>query len=174
MSWICESAQLNWVKKAGRQAGGVKPDVTVVIIGANDGFPMKTPSGSSGPCCGAAWVTEYARRVESMMRSYRRGGRSRVYWLTLPAPRSATFAEMFRAVNEAVVMAAKRFPSGVRVLDMGKVFTPTGVFRQTMVFRGRKANVRQSDGVHFSTAGASIAATLIIERLRADQLPRLR
>ena len=68
------------------------------------------------------------------------------------------------AALAAVVMAAKRLPGGVRVLDMGKVFTPGGAFRRTMVFRGRKANVRQSDGIHFSTAGASIAATLIIER----------
>jgi len=63
----------------------------------------------------------------------------------------------------------------VRVLDMGKVFTPGGAFRRTMDCRGRKANVRQSNGIHFSTAGASIAATLIIERLRAGRLlPRLR
>ena len=172
---ISKPAQLDWVKKARRQAGGVKPDVTVMSIGANDGFPMRTPSGSSGPCCGAARVMEYARRVESMMRSYRRGARSRVYWLTLPVPRSATFAEVFRGVNEAVVKAARSFPSGVRVLDMAKVFTPGGAFRRTMVFRGRKVNVRQSDGIHLSSAGASIAATLIIERLRADRLlPRLR
>jgi len=48
---------------------------------------MRTRSGASVACCHASWVTEYARRVESMMRSYLRGGRSLVYWLTLPAPR---------------------------------------------------------------------------------------
>ena len=130
----------------------------------------KPPSGPTVQCCGAAWITEYARRVQTMMRSYLRGGRSRVYWLTLPAPRGANFAEVFRAVNQAIVKAAKRFPSGVRVLDMVKVFTPGGVYRQSMVFRGRKLTVRQADGIHLSTGGASIAATLIIERLRADRL----
>lgn len=172
---ISKPAQLNWRKKARRQAGGYKPDVTVMIIGANDGFVMKTPSGASVPCCGAAWVTEYARRVQSMMRSYLRGGRSRVYWLTLPAPRSAAFARVFNAVNEAVVKAGKRFPSGVRVIDMAKVFTPGGVYRRTMAFRGRRVTVRQGDGIHLSNSGASIAATLLIERLRGDRLlPRLR
>ncbi len=61
----------------------------------------------------------------------------------------------------------------MRLIDLAKVFTPGGVFRNTMVFRGRRRTVRQGDGVHLSTAGASIAATLIIERLRADHaLPR--
>jgi hypothetical protein len=162
---ISSPSQLNWVKKARRQAGGIKPDVTVMFIGANDGFNM-----GSAACCNAAWVTEYARRVEKMMRSYRRHGRSVVYWLTLPAPRSPAFAKIFSPVNEAIRRAGKRFNTGVRVIDMAKVFTPGGVFRKRMRFHGHTQTVRQADGVHLSVAGASIAATIIIERLRADRL----
>lgn len=167
---ISNPSRLNWVRKARRQAGGSKPDVTVMFIGANDGFPM-----GGAPCCNAAWVSEYARRVQSMMRSYRRNGRSLVYWLTLPAPSKPNFARVFGPVNEAIRRAGQRAGSGVRVLDIAKVFTPGGVFRRSMVFRGHRRTVRQGDGVHLSTAGASIAATLIIERLRADRvLPRLK
>ncbi|MGH2919792.1 MAG: GDSL-type esterase/lipase family protein [Solirubrobacteraceae bacterium] len=167
---ISNPKRLNWVTRARRQASGTKPDVTVMFIGANDGFNM-----GSAVCCNAPWVAEYARRVQSMMRSYRRGGRSLVYWLTLPAPSKPNFAKVFSPVNEAIRRAGKRFDSGVRVIDLAKVFTPGGVFRKTMVFRGRRVTVRQGDGVHLSTAGASIAATLIIERLRADRaLPRLK
>ena len=44
-----------------------------------------------------------------------------------------------------------------------------------MRFRGKTVDARQGDGVHLSTAGASIAATLLIDRLRADHaLPRLK
>jgi lysophospholipase L1-like esterase len=167
---ISKPSLLDWVKEAAGQAASWKPDVTVVFIGANDGFAMKTPSGARAACCGAAWTAEYARRVRSMMRSYRRGGRSIVYWLLLPTAKRATFAQVFRPVNEAIRHAAGPFGAGVRVIDLVRVFTPGGVFRQTMVFRGKQVNVRQADGVHLSTAGASIAATLVIERLRADHL----
>jgi lysophospholipase L1-like esterase len=169
---ISNPSRLNWVKKARNQAGSAKPDVTVMFIGANDGFPI-----AGAPCCNAAWVTQYARRVESMMRSYRRGGRSLVYWLTLPAPSPSrpSFAKVFPRVNEAIKRAGARVGSGVRVLDMGKVFTPGGVFRKTMTFHGHTVTVRQPDGIHLSTGGASIAATYIIQRLRADHvLPRLK
>jgi len=166
---------LDWVKKAREQAFSVHPDVTAIFIGANDGFPMKTPSGASAPCCGAAWTVEYARRVESMMRSYLRGGRSYVYWMTLPTPNRGDFARIYRSVNRAIKRAAQRVGRGVRVIDLVKTFTPGGRFRQYIRFRGKTVNARQGDGVHLSTAGASIAATLLIDRLRSDHaLPRLR
>ncbi len=166
---------LDWVKKAREQARSVHPDVTVMFIGANDGFPMRTRTGGRAPCCGPAWTSEYARRVESMMRSYLRGGRSYVYWMTLPAPRRGDFARIYRSVNRAIKRAAARAGRGARVIDLAKVFTPGGRFRQVVRFRGKSVNARQGDGVHLSTAGASIAATLLIDRLRADHaLPRLR
>jgi lysophospholipase L1-like esterase len=166
---------LDWVKKAREQARSVHPDVTAIFIGANDGFPMKTRTGASVPCCGAGWTAEYARRVESMMRSYERGGRSYVYWMTLPTPRRGDFARIYRSVNRAIKRAAARVGRGVRVIDLVKVFTPGGRFRQYVTFRGKTVNARQGDGVHLSIAGASIAATLLIDRLHDDHaLPRLR
>jgi lysophospholipase L1-like esterase len=172
---ISKLGMLDWLRKARGQATGFKPDVTVMFLGANDGFPMKTPSGASVPCCDAGWITEYARRVESMMRSYLRGGRSLVYWLTLPAPRGGNFARVFNAVNPAIRRAAARVGGGVRVIDLVPVFTPGNRFRQTVTFHGKTVSARQPDGVHLSTAGARIAASLIIDRLRADHaLPRFR
>jgi lysophospholipase L1-like esterase len=166
---------LDWVKRAREQARSVHPDVTVMFIGANDGFGMKTRTGATVPCCGAAWTGEYARRVESMMRSYLRGGRSYVYWMTLPTPRRGDFARIYRSVNRAIKRAAARVGRGVRVIDLVKVFTPGGHFRQYVRFRGKTVNARQGDGVHLSVGGASIAATLLIDRLRVDHaLPRLR
>ncbi|MBA3329136.1 MAG: DUF459 domain-containing protein [Solirubrobacterales bacterium] len=171
---ISKPAALNWPAKARSQARSIKPHVTVISLGANDGFPMRTARGRSAPCCEAAWIAEYSRRARRMMASYRRGGRSLVYWLTLPTPRRGNFKPIYRAVNTAVKRAATAYPDHVRVLDLGRVFTPGGRFRQHIVFRGRRINARQGDGVHLSTAGASVAATLVIDRLRADGALRSR
>jgi lysophospholipase L1-like esterase len=160
---ISKPDMLDWVKKARGQAAGFKPDVTVMFLGANDGFPL-----AGAPCCEAAWVAAYASRVEAMMRSYLRGGRSYVYWLTLPTPRRAAFVRIYSRVNVAIKRAAARVGGGVRVIDIARVFTPGGRFRQSITFRGKTINARQPDGVHLSTAGASVAATLIVDRLRAD------
>jgi len=162
---ISKPAGLNWVAKARSQAREIKPDVTVMFLGANDGFPI-----AGARCCVEAWVAQYARRVQSMMRSYQRGGRSYVYWLTLPTPRRGDYARVYRAVNRAIKRAAARAGDGVRVIDLVRVFTPGGHFRQNITFHGKRLNARQDDGIHLSAAGASVAATIIVDRLKADRL----
>ncbi|MFP5362859.1 MAG: GDSL-type esterase/lipase family protein [Thermoleophilia bacterium] len=163
-SGVSKPAMFDWLRKARSQASGFKPDVTVAFVGANDGFPL-----AGAQCCEEAWVAAYSRRVEAMMRSYLRGGRSYVYWLTLPAPGRAELVRVYSRVNVAIRRAAQRVGGGVRVIDIARVFTPGGRFRQTIRFRGRTIDARQADGVHLSTAGAAVAATLVIDRLRADR-----
>src|SRR5260370_480480 len=83
---------LDWVRHAAAQARTDRPDVTVVWIGPNEGFPI-----AGVRCCRAAWIKRYADRVRAMMRFYRRGGRALVYWLTLPIPPSGELSRVLRA-----------------------------------------------------------------------------
>ena len=156
---------LNWPRLAARQARKLHPDVTVVFIGANDGFPF----GNVG-CCGDAWVDAYAKRAEAMMRSYARQNRGLVYWLTLPAPQPAQWRAVYPAVNRAIKRAAARVGGPTRVLDIARTFTPGYHFRRSMVWHGRRQTVRQPDGVHLSPNGASITETLIERALRKDRV----
>jgi hypothetical protein len=106
-----------------------------------------------------------------MMAAYKRGRKGVVYWLTLPTPRSASFARVFGPVNQAIVRAARSFRGNqVRVLDLRRTFTPGGRFRRVIRYRGKNVVARQDDGVHLSTAGASIAAALIERALRRDRI----
>jgi hypothetical protein len=171
-SGISKPFMFNWVAHARASSRSVHPDLTVMFLGANDGFPMGTRSGERAPCCDAAWVREYARRARTMMRSYTRRGSGTVYWLLLPAPRSPRFQAVFGPVNQALRTAARSFPGAVRLIDLGRTFTPGGRFRARMRWRGKLRTVRQADGVHLSVAGASIATELIIRRMRRDGLLR--
>ncbi len=159
---------LNWPFHAREQASHLHPDVTVVFIGANDGFPLRTSSGRRVNCCGNAWISAYARRASGMMASYARRGAGSVYWATLPAPRSAGFRRVYRAVNQALREAARRHPGEVHLVRLASRFTPGFRFRQYISWHGRSVSVRQPDGVHLNVTGASIAATLIIQAMRRD------
>ena len=154
---------LNWPNLAKRQARTIRPDVTVVFIGANDGFPF-----GNVDCCGDAWVDAYATRVQTMMAAYSRQRRGLVYWLTLPAPRPAQWKSVYPAVNRALKRAAAGFAGQIRLIDIAKVFTPGFRFRSSMIWHGRRQNVRQGDGVHLSVSGAAIAETLIQRAMRQD------
>jgi hypothetical protein len=82
--------------------------------------------------------------------------------------RRGDVVRVYRAVNIAIGRAAAQPGDGARVIDLVPVSTPGGLFRQTITFRGRTVSARQDDGIHLSPAGAAIAATLVIDRLRAD------
>ena len=167
---ISKPFMFNWPAHARASARELHPDLTVMFLGANDGFPMGTPSGAKAPCCDQAWVREYARRARTMMRSYARRGAGTVYWLLLPAPRSPRFQAVFGPVNQALRTAAQSFPGSVRLIDLGATFTPHGRFRLRMRWHGKLRTVRQADGVHLSVAGASIATELIVRQMRRDGL----
>jgi lysophospholipase L1-like esterase len=166
---ISKPELLDWIAKARSQARRVRPDVTVVYLGANDGFSMATPSGALAACCGDAWIEEYARRTARMMRAHARGSLGRVYWLTLPAPRGGPYRKVYGPVNRAIRRAAAHTP-GARVVPIDEVFTPGFSYRDTLIRDGRAVRVRQADGVHFNVTGASIVAAEVLARLRADRL----
>ncbi|MBA3262755.1 MAG: DUF459 domain-containing protein [Thermoleophilaceae bacterium] len=162
---ISKPSLLDWRVHAREQAAGLRPDVTVVFLGANDGFPI-----AGAACCGVSWIAEYARRAREMMRTYARGGRGRVYWLLLPAPRDGLFRQIFPAVNAALRQAAQGLGDDVRLIELDEVFTPGGRFRSSMEIDGKRVRVRQSDGVHLNTTGAALAARLVMSALRRDRM----
>ncbi|MFN2616569.1 MAG: hypothetical protein ABR581_05520 [Thermoleophilaceae bacterium] len=169
---------LDWRRHARHQVGRYHQRATVVFIGANDGFDMRTPSGAKAACCGAAWVGEYARRARRMMITYARKGRAHVYWLLLPQARGGFFRKVYPRVNAALRQAASSLrqvsllKGKVQLIHLNRVFTPHGHYRAVMRWRGHLRRVRQGDGIHLSTAGAAIAAFYVAHALRGDRLIR--
>ena len=102
------------------------------------------------------------------MNTYRRGGRARVYWLTLPAPREDDRQTIARAVNAAIEVAAQPYRAHVRVLDMEALFTPGGRYRDAMAVGGRSQIVREPDGIHLNALGAELAADAVLEAVERD------
>jgi len=165
---ISKSGLVDWGELSTQHVRELHPDAVVVFIGANEGFPLPGPDGSDVECCGPQWAAAYANRVRRMMNTYRQGGSARVYWLTLPIPRDDDFAEVARAVNAAIEVAAQPFKAQVRVLDMTELFTPGGRYRDAMTLDGRKRIVRDPDGIHLNNAGAGLAASKVLEAVRRD------
>lgn len=161
-SGLAKLFQLNWLQHAATFATALHPDITVVFLGANDGYGI-----GANACCGAGWSDAYALRAAQMMRSYARHGAGRVFWFLLPTPRGRGFQEIFSGVNRALRLAAGRVP-GVRLVDLTPAITPGGTFHQTIVRDGRTVNVRQGDGVHLSVAGSAIAVDVLVAAMRAD------
>jgi hypothetical protein len=98
-----------------------------------------------------------------MMKTYIRGGRGRVFWLTIPTPRDVEVANVVGIVNRAILRAAEGL-AGARIVRLDSIFTPNG-YREYMPYRGRWVRVRQSDGGHLTATGAAIAAEAVAKAM---------
>ena len=143
---------LDWPEHAAKQMAELRPDVTVVFIGANDAWPI-----AGVRCCGARWRALYAARVRRMIAVY---GRS--VWLTLPAPDDRRLGRIFRNVNRAL---RKAVAGRAQLLDLVPVFTPRWRYRRRMAWAGERVVVRQMDGVHLGHQGVKIASDLVVDAL---------
>jgi hypothetical protein len=156
---------LDWGRLATTQAKD-EPDAVVMFIGANDTYPMKDPATKKDiGCCDVRWATIYANRARGMMNTYRRGGKTKIYWLTIPAQREKGRQDAARVVNAAIRVAAQPWGSQVTIVDTGATFSPGEKYRDAMDIGGKKTIVRRSDGIHLNDAGAQVLSDLLVTRL---------
>jgi hypothetical protein len=159
---------VDWGSLSTQQVKDNSPDAVVFFLGANEGFPFDGPGGKSIACCGPAWAAQYATRARQMMNTFRQDAAARVYWLTLPMPRSPARQAIAKTVNAAIVAAAAPFRAQVRILDMSVLFTPGDKFRAAMPVNGRSEIVREPDGIHLNDAGDNLAADVVMAHLKED------
>jgi hypothetical protein len=169
---LTNASLFNWQAEARRQAGTVRPDVSVVFIGANDGFSTAGPGGRAVSCCDAQWSHGYANLVAEMMRTLLRRNAGRVYWFLLPTPRPDNFQSLFDGVNLGIREAAARFPGRVGLIDANAFFTPGNRYRNYMAVDGHSFAIHETDGVHLSAIADLYAAQLLVARIRQDHLIR--
>lgn len=164
---ISKTDLLDWGRYAAEQARRDRADATVVLLGANEGFPMRTAAGTV-EFPSLPWAAEYATRVRAMMESYRRAGAGRVYWLLIPLSSDATRNRIIRTVNATIRVAAGAFGQQVRVVDLPATLTPGGRYRSAMPVDGRPQVVRDPDGAHLNEVGARVAADVVRHELARD------
>lgn len=158
-----------WQFHSQSQTKRLRQRVTVMSVGAaTDALPIPTALGVLQPCCGEPWIQEYANRVHVIMQTYLRDGRARVIWLTPPEPRYGPRAEITHSVDIAVERAAQGL-SGVKVIRIDQMFSPSGAYQDDITYQGRQVRVRESDGIHLNVAGTAIAAKAVAQAIADKQ-----
>ena len=159
----------NWQLAAERLSSQYHPQAVVVVLGGNDGWNM-THDGKFLTWGSQGWITEYARRVAVVARTFLDHGAQRVYWAGPPTAASAKWNGIFRDLNEAVATAVRATP-GARFVNLYDGTAVNGRYTQVMTIDGKRVNTRQSDGIHFSLPGAQLPAELFLASLQREYGP---
>ncbi len=153
---------INWPAHLRARVKAQHPNVGIFMIGANDpGMPM-TVKGKFTMYPQKAWLDEYQRRAETLMRVMLSHGVTRVYWVGLPVMPNRNATNQAKRLNTQFKAAAAKHSEVVYVDAFRLLATKKGGFI---------ASLRSGDGVHFTSEGAWRIANAVWAAMKRDWSP---
>lgn len=155
----------DWPKHATTELARLDPEAVAFIIGTND-YVIVTGTQAQG----AAWVADYTKRTEAMMKLLVGPDKRTVYWIAPPIMRTEKMRNAVRQIGDLQRSVAREFPTvtfidGYTLFDDGKGgYTATAEDPDT----GRTLTLRAGDGVHFSPDGADLLASAVYQQIDTD------
>ena len=138
-----------------------KPQVVIVMFGANDLQPIMTAHGAADTGT-AKWLAEYRSRVSALMGMLSASGLD-VYWLGQPLMRSSTFSRLINGVDAIYADEASRHAHVTFVDTRPLLADAHGHYSAFLPGpSGRQVLVRTPDGVHLTDAGGQRVAQAVM------------
>jgi hypothetical protein len=146
-----------------------KPDVVVIMMGANDAKYINInekprPPGSPNK----TWPEVFSMRVEDFLSALQEKN-IRNYWIGLPVMGDAPYAKQVQIMNDIVMTECAKFKNS-RYLDTWNLLADDQGNYSTFLSndKGVKIKVRANDKVHFTVAGGDILAQSFLTTLARD------
>jgi uncharacterized protein len=158
----------DWQAQLASDLARDRPEVVVAMFGGNDAQPFLL-TGHPVHFNTPEWTAAYGARIAQFVGQAAGGGR-RVLWVGMPVMSSATFSASMQVLNQidrtqmnSVVGQAGGF------FDSWPLFVDASGHYSAYLAdaTGRLQQVRQSDGIHLSRAGADRLATAVVADLQS-------
>ncbi len=135
-------------------------DIAVVIIGINDRQAIGDDSPLSDP-----WKAEYSARIERFLGQMRVAGKA-VIWVGLPPMAKSSYSAAMTQISSLQRLAA--FSAGAEFVDIYERFVDEDGNYSSYGpdLNGQDVQVRNSDGIHFTKAGADKLAYYVSQSLK--------
>jgi hypothetical protein len=153
---LCRITDVDWPKYLGDLVAEHSPDLVVISIGANDGFPMMDPNRRACTVFTPAWEKEYLRRAEQFVHIAGARG-AKVLWVGLPVAGVDKTEKVLRTVSRLQQDACANYDFA-SYIDVRAVLTDKNG-RYTTFRPGNNAapvRIRATDKVHVSEAGGKL------------------
>jgi hypothetical protein len=146
-----------------------KPDVVVVMMGANDAKYINVnekPRSPGNP--NKTWPEVFSMRVEDFLDAMQEKN-IRNYWIGLPVMGDAPYAKQVEIMNDIVKTEVAKFKNS-KFLDTWSLLADDQGNYSTFLpnDKGVKIKVRANDKVHFTVAGGDILAQSFLATLARD------
>ena len=169
----------DWFDQGKRQVEFRKPDLVIVVMGANDGQDIPSWKGSSRIHWGDdEWPAAYRGRVDEFLASVMTPVEGAdegadVLWLGLPQVSSPSLERKLKIIREIHQQSVAALGADGVYLDTTQYLVDdNGQLLRTAKVKGKQHELRSEDGVHFTMPGCEyLAAKIYPEILQTLGLP---
>lgn len=159
----------DWMAKFDSIMKESKPTLVIIALGTNDKQPMALPTGAVVRPGEPGWLPEYSRRVGQAMDILISGGAKRLYWLELPDMKDPDQQADANEINSAFKAEASSRPAVTFFPIRPFLSRKPGEFSRYMIdSSGKPVDIRDTDGIHLTRAGAD----LVVQKLIASIWPK--
>lgn len=161
---LTNSGYYDWPSALAGLLASTRPQVVIVLLGANDLQNMATGAAvlSDGT---PAWNAAYAARVTAIISESVRAG-AHVLWIGEPAMENTFLNAGMTRIDGIAQGVVARYPGDAAYLSANSVLSPNGSFTFDVSGpTGQQVQVRTPDGVHLMPAGADLLAAAAAEAL---------
>lgn len=156
----------NWPKEIKPMLSQNKPNLVVVMLGANDLQSFKV-NGKLLSVGTVAWKNQYKEYIKQIGKLATDSG-SYVLWVGMPVMKTfngGNYARGMETLNSLYEVASPTV-AGVSFVNVWDYFADSkGRYRESVRVNGKMTKVRGGDGIHFSTAGQDVLASYVVEQM---------
>jgi uncharacterized protein len=155
----------NWPAELQTDLGTARPQVVVIMIGAND--PQDFPGPPDVPYSSPQWNVIYAGRVAAFMHLAQSGGAT-VLWVGMPPMQRPQLSSEMADINAIDQRQAALSAPPVHFISSWTLLgTPQGAYAPFITNgSGQVVNVRTPDGIHLTPAGGEVLSQAVLNYLR--------
>lgn len=142
-------------------------NIAVAMIGEDDRNPFRNSDGKRIAVGSDPWIAEYTRRIDRLMRAFKRKNAS-VYWVGLPNFARGDANELAQRMND--VIRERAYLNGYKYIDVYQGLTDeNGAYSAYGPdLEGAIRLLRLRDGINFTAAGNRRLAHFVEKELRSD------
>jgi uncharacterized protein len=155
----------NWPAELQTDLGTARPQVVVVMIGAND--PQDFPGPPDIPYSSPQWNVMYAARVAAFMHLAQSQGAT-VLWVGMPPMQRPQLSSEMADIDALDQRQAALSTPPVHFISSWTLLgTAQGAYTPFITNgAGQVVNVRTPDGIHLTPAGGEVLAQAVLNYLR--------
>jgi hypothetical protein len=142
-------------------------NIAIVMTGQDDRISIKTADGKRLPIGSEAWIIEYTRRIDRIMRVFK-ARNAAVYWVGMPNLARGDANDLAQHMND--VIRERAYLNGFKYIDAYQGFTDeNGAYSAYGPdLEGAIRLLRTRDGVNFTDAGNRKLAHFVEKEIRPD------